>query len=155
MTIISRRTGKLKIGELSRRTGANIETIRYYERIRLLARPARTGGNYRDYQAADVDRLAFIRHARGLGFDLDDIRALLQMSDTPEQDCADADRIARRHLVAVEQKIGRLLQLKAELVRMVDECSGGHVAECRIIEALSDHEDCGGHAALPPPASER
>jgi len=128
----------MKIGELARATGTNSETIRYYERIGLLPQPARTGSNYRDYSPADAERLAFIRHSRGLGFDLADIRSLIDLAEEPERDCADVDAIASRHLEAVEIKLARLQRLRDELGRMIGQCRGGRVASCRILEALGD-----------------
>ena len=135
----------MKIGELAQRAGAKAETIRYYEKEGLLPSPPRTSGNYRDYGPRHLERLAFIRHARGLGFDLTDIRTLLQLADEPSQDCAAVDKLTSRHLTAVERKISQLKSLKAELKRMLQQCKGGHVAECKIIEALSNHDDCSAH----------
>ena len=132
----------MKIGELSRSTGTNVETIRYYERIGLLPKPARTGGNYRDYVPDHVERLAFIRHARGLGFEIADIRSLLDLAEDPARDCGEADRIASGHLAAVERKIEQLQQLRKELDRMIIQCRGGQVSECRIMQALGDHRLC-------------
>lgn len=129
----------MKIGELARIAGSNPETIRYYERIGLLPRPPRTSGNYRDYGPAHADRLAFIRHARGLGFELEDVRTLLNLADEPDRECGEADRIASGHLTAVEMKITQLESLRTELQRMLDRCRGGHVSNCKIIEALSNH----------------
>jgi MerR family mercuric resistance operon transcriptional regulator len=92
----------LQIGELSRRTGCNIETIRYYERISLLRAPARSAGRYRVYDTADVRRLAFIRRARELGFTLDDVRALLALSANDRQDtCTRVRELAAGHLAEV------------------------------------------------------
>ena len=125
----------MKIGELARKAGTKVETVRFYERIGLLAAPARTGGNYRDYSNEDAKRLAFVRHARGLGFELADIRLLLALADEPDRDCGEADRIASTHVRAVEVKIAQLESLRTELKRMIMQCAGGHVAECRIIEA--------------------
>ncbi len=95
----------MKIGELAGRAGTNVETIRYYERIGLLPAPRRTEGNYRDYTEEQAKRLAFVRHARGLGFELADIRVLLDLSDQPERDCAEADRITSGHLRAVDARL--------------------------------------------------
>lgn len=134
----------IKIGELSRATGINVETIRYYERIGLLPKPDRTDANYRDYAPAHVERLSFIRHARGLGFDIADIRSLLGLAEDPGRDCGAADRIASGHLAAVERKIGQLEQLRSELGRMITQCRGGQIADCRIMQALGDHALCGG-----------
>jgi len=138
----------MKIGELAARAGSNPETIRYYERIGMLPEPARTDGNYRDYGPDHVGRLSFIRHARALGFELPDIRALLDLADQPDQDCGEVDRITSGHLHAVEAKIARLEALRSELRRMLHQCRGGAVADCRIIDSLSDHERCdAGHGA--------
>ena len=132
----------MKIGELARATGTNIETIRYYERIGLLPKPLRTDGNYRDYSPEHVERLSFVRHSRGLGFDITDIRSLLNLADEPARDCGDADRIANGHLVAVERKIAKLRQLQSELKRMIAECRGGQISSCNIMRSLADHQLC-------------
>ncbi|ENY80619.1 MULTISPECIES: MerR family transcriptional regulator [unclassified Sphingopyxis] len=134
----------MKIGELSRATGTNIETIRYYERIGLLTAPARTEANYRSYGDAHRARLRFVRHSRELGFTIDEIRSLLDLSDHPERDCADADRIASAHLEQVEAKIAQLSALRDELTRIVGRCRGGLAGDCRVIEALGDHGQCDG-----------
>jgi Cu(I)-responsive transcriptional regulator len=128
----------MKIGELAARAGVKVETIRYYEKIGLLPPPLRTNANYRDYGSAHADRLSFIRQARGLGFDIADIRSLLDLGDDPEQDCGHVDQLASGHLLAVERKIEQLEQLRRELNRMLTQCRGGRVADCRIMEALSD-----------------
>ena len=127
------------IGELARRAGTKAETVRWYEREGLLPAPARTAGGHRAYTRAHLDRLAFVRHARELGFPLDAVRELLRLTDHPERSCAGADRIARAHLDAVRGRIARLRALEAELSRMVADCGRGRVAECRVIEVLADH----------------
>ena len=132
----------MKIGELSRATGTNIETIRYYERIGLLPAPARTDANYRSYGGEHRSRLSFVRHSRDLGFTIEEIRSLLDLSDHPERDCADADRIATAHLEQVEEKIAQLSALRDELARIVGRCRGGLAGDCRVIEALGDHGQC-------------
>lgn len=132
----------MKIGELARATGTNAETIRYYEKIDLLPKPVRTGGNYRDYAPEHVDRLNFIRHARGLGFEIADIRSLLDLADQPDRDCGEADRLASGHMEAVNRKIIQLQQLRDELGRMISQCRGGQVADCRILQSLGDHQSC-------------
>ncbi len=132
----------MRIGELGRATNTRAETIRYFERIGLLPPPARTGGNYRHYTATHLQRLNFIRHARGLGFEIAEIRSLLDLADQPERDCSDADRIASQHLQTVEGKIERLTALRDELARIVGACRGGQIASCRVLEALGDHSRC-------------
>lgn len=132
----------MRIGELGVAASTKPETIRYYERIGLLPPPGRTSGNYRRYSAPHLQRLNFIRHARSLGFDIAEIRSLLELADDPDRDCADADRIAREHLRVVEAKIGRLAALRNELKRIVGVCRGGTVGACRVLEALGDHSRC-------------
>src|SRR5579862_6178106 len=124
----------LPIGDLSRRTEVKVPTIRYYEQIGLLPPPARTEGKQRRYGAAEVRRLNFIRHARELGFEIEDIRQLLALSEEPQESCHQVDSIARRHLDEIDLRIGRLEALRTELQRMVGECGHGRVCECRIIE---------------------
>jgi len=132
----------LKIGELGRATDTKVETIRFYERIGLMPAPERTTGNYRSYTIAHLQRLNFIRHARSLGFDIAEVRSLLSLSDQPERDCAQADRIASAHLGAVERKIVKLEALRGELTRVVGECRGGRISTCRVLEVLADHSLC-------------
>lgn len=132
----------LTIGNLAKKTGTKVQTIRYYEQIGLMPEPGRTEGGQRRYSDAELDRLAFIRHSRQLGFSLDAIRELLDLSDNPNKSCEDADAIARRQLIQVEQRMERLKALRAELKRMVHECSGGRSADCRVLEVLRDHSEC-------------
>lgn len=127
----------LAIGELGRRTGTKVETIRYYERIGLLAAPQRTTGNYRAYGAEHLNRLSFIRRSRDLGFSLDQVRALLDLSDDRQRPCEAVDAIAQEHLTEIDRKIADLQALRRELHSIVSQCHAGTVAECRIIEALS------------------
>jgi len=130
------------IGELSRRTGVKVPTIRFYEQIDLLPSPPRTEGNQRRYGKAEVDRLNFIRHARELGFEVDDIRELLSLSARPQSSCHDVDGITLNHLKEVERRIASLTALRTELTRMIDECQHGRICDCRIIEVLADHGQC-------------
>jgi Cu(I)-responsive transcriptional regulator len=132
----------LSIGTLANRTGAKVQTIRYYEQIGLLPEPDRSTGGQRRYRDEDLDRLAFIRHARQLGFTLEAIRELLDLSDNPGRSCADVDRIAHRQLRDVEERIARLEVLRKELKRMLGECSRDTVADCRVLEILRDHSAC-------------
>lgn len=132
----------LGIGQLSAETGTKVPTIRYYEDIGLLPEPERTVGNQRRYGQQQVDRLRFIRHCRDMGFPLADVRALLDLSDDPERSCASADTIARHQLQEVERRLASLASLRQELCRMIDQCAGGTVADCRVIESLADHAHC-------------
>ena len=129
----------LTIGRLAREGGCKVQTIRYYEQIGLMPEPARTEGNQRRYGPQHAQRLAFIRHARELGFPLEAVRELLSLSDDKDRSCAAADAIAKDHLVAVERRIARLTALKTELERMIEQCRGGSIADCRVIEVVADH----------------
>lgn len=132
----------IAIGELARRTGVKVPTIRFYEQIGLIAAPPRTEGNQRRYGKAEIDRLNFIRHARELGFEVEHIRGLLAMSQEPQASCHQADSIAKAHLLEVDRRIERLQALRGELSRMIDECGHGRICDCRIIEVLADHKHC-------------
>ena len=132
----------LTIGSLAKKTGTKVQTIRYYEQIGLMPEPGRTEGGQRRYGDDELDRLAFIRHARQLGFSLEAIRELLDLSDHPHRPCLEADAIARRQLKQVEQRLARLEALRTELQRMVHECSGGQTADCRVLEVLRDNSEC-------------
>jgi len=132
------------IGELARRTGCKVQTIRYYETVGMMPPPVRSAGNQRLYDRAAVDRLGFIRHGRELGFSLTTIRELLALADDPERSCTEADRIAKLRLAEVEGRIARLEALRRELRRMIRQCRGERISDCRVIEVLSsyDHEQC-------------
>jgi Cu(I)-responsive transcriptional regulator len=130
-------SGILKIGDLAKATDTKVETIRYYEHVGLLAAPARTAGNYRAYRAEHLNRLSFIRRARDLGFSIDQVRTLLNLSDQKQRSCGAVDAIAREHLADVERKIADLTVLRRELKELIDQCRQGTIAECRIVEALA------------------
>lgn len=129
--------GEFSVGAVARATATTVETVRYYERIGLLAAPLRTQGNYRRYDRSHLERLSFIRRARDLGFSLDTVRALLELADQPDRPCTEVDGIASAHLAEVERKIADLTLLGTELRQIIGQCRQGTVASCRIIEALS------------------
>jgi DNA-binding transcriptional MerR regulator len=131
----------LAIGELSRRTGVKVPTIRYYEQIGLLPPPVRTEGQQRRYGTDEVRRLNFIRHARELGFEVEAIRQLLGLASDPDRCCGEAHEITRAHLDDVNDRIARLTALRDELEAMVT-CDNRRISECRIIEVLADHRKC-------------
>lgn len=132
------------IGSLAKATGVKVPTIRFYEQIGLLPAPQRTPSDRRVYGEAAVGRLAFIKHARQLGFPVEAIRDLLRLSDSPEQPCETANALAAEQLSAVRAKIAQLQVLERELQQMVDAACIGEVTNCRVIEALHDHTLCGG-----------
>lgn len=132
----------ISIGEAALKSGVKVPTIRFYERIGLLPPPPRSEGNRRQFDERDLNRLSFIRHARELGFEIADIRELLQLSEEPQGSCHEADSIALRHLREIDARIERLQALHHELQRMVEECGHGKVCECRVIQILADHGKC-------------
>ena len=119
-----------------------MQTVRYYEQIGILPEPVRTGGNQRLYSETHLQRLVFVRHARDMGFSLGAIRDLLSVADDPEHSCETADSIAREQLEQVNLRITHLQALKQELERMIRQCKGGRIADCRVIEVLGDHSKC-------------
>lgn len=135
-------TSRFTIGRLADATGTKVQTIRYYEQIGLLPPAPRSEGNQRLYDQQACKRLAFIRHARQLGFPLEAVRELLDLADHPERPCVDATLIARRQLKEIDQRLARLTALRGELARMAEQCKGGRVKDCRVIEIVSDHSLC-------------
>jgi MerR family transcriptional regulator, mercuric resistance operon regulatory protein len=127
---------RLRRGEIAQRTGCNIETIRYYEKIGILAEPSRKANGYRAYDEADVQRLRFILRARELGFGVDEIRGLLQLVDAQQQTCAEVKQRTELHLADVRSKIADLRRIERVLARTAAACSGADVPECPILEAL-------------------
>jgi DNA-binding transcriptional MerR regulator len=127
----------MKIGELAMATSTKVETVRYYEKIGLLPPPARTVSNYRSYGSEHLSRLSFIRRARDLGFTLDSVRDLLDLSDQKNGSCDAVDLIATSHLESIERKIADLSSLQGELSRVLRSCRKGTIAECKIIETLA------------------
>jgi DNA-binding transcriptional MerR regulator len=134
----------LTIGDLSRRTGVKVPTIRYYEQMGLLAPAERSDGNQRRYGIPERERLSFIRHARDLGLTIEAIRELISLSTHPDEPCAQADKIAAEQLASVRTKIARLQALERELVRITSCCSGDQVKDCYVIQALANHDLCAG-----------
>jgi MerR family mercuric resistance operon transcriptional regulator len=124
------------IGALSQRTGCNVETIRYYERIGLLPPAGRSEGGHRLYTDADARRLGFIRRTRQLGFTLDEVRTLLQLVDGGRYTCAQVKRITVHHLDDVRQKVTDLQKIERVLSEMAAQCDGGRVPKCPVIDAL-------------------
>ena len=128
----------LPIGELSRRTRVHIETIRYYERIKMLPAPPRTASGRRVYGPAETRTLSFIRRSRELGFTLDEIRALLALSAKNGQDaCAEVRGLAASHLREVRAKIADLRAMERVLADAVRRCDAGEAPGCPLIDTLS------------------
>jgi MerR family transcriptional regulator, mercuric resistance operon regulatory protein len=125
------------IGTLSKHTGTNIETIRYYERIGLLPAPARSSGGYRLYGTGHLKRLNFIRRARTLGFSIGEVRTLLRLADERKRPCAEVRVVAEAHLKDVRAKIVDLRRMERVLKATVARCAEGRGSDCPVIEALS------------------
>ncbi|NKB54435.1 MAG: MerR family transcriptional regulator [Rhizobiaceae bacterium] len=132
------------IGELARRTGVKIPTIRYYEQMGLMEPPERSSGNQRRYTQHGLERLSFIRHARQLGLSIEDIRELVDLSQRPERPCHEAHQIAARHLENLQARIAKLKKLEKELKRITGGSDTGQVGACHVIRALADHSLCDG-----------
>ncbi len=131
-------SAEIRIGELSRLTGCNVETVRYYERVGLLPRPPRSAAQYRLYNSADVRHLAFVRRARELGFTLDEIRTLLALAVADGEDtCAEVRQVAAGHLADIRAKIADLRALERALSDAVQRCDAGELPGCPLIDTLS------------------
>lgn len=130
------------IGEMARRSGVKVTTVRFYEERGLLPEPGRTSGGQRRYDSVALERLTFIRHARELGFDLDDILDLASLTDRADMSCQRAHQITDRHLQAVGRRLAILQELQKELSLMLERCARGAVGNCRVIEILGDHRLC-------------
>lgn len=130
------------IGQLARQAGVPIDTIRYYERQRLLPEPLRSASGYRRYGQDDLLRLNFIKRAKGLGFTLDEIRDLLGLSDARATDMASVKAAATGKLALVESRIEELGRMRDALQLLVDACPGhGALSECPIMAALSGKQE--------------
>jgi len=130
------RAGRIAIGGLSKHTGTNIETIRYYERVALLPAPARSSGGYRLYGTDHLKRLTFIRRARALGFSIGEVRTLLRLADERKRPCAEVRVVADAHLKDVRAKIADLRRMERVLKATVARCASGKQTHCPVIEAF-------------------
>jgi MerR family transcriptional regulator, mercuric resistance operon regulatory protein len=128
-------TEGLTIGPLSKRVGLNIETVRYYERAGLLPPPPRTEGGYRVYGDDHLKRLVFIRRGRELGFSLEEIRGLLRMVDGGYT-CGEVQSLTLAHLTDIKKKVADLRRLERTLKGVAEQCEGGSITECPVIDAL-------------------
>lgn len=125
----------LTIGRLAHHSGVNVETIRYYERIGLVPAPQRSAGGHRHYAAADLERLAFVRRGRELGFSLDEVRSLLALAERGHG-CGEVRTITMDHLERIRAKIADLARMAEVLATTATACAGGNVPDCPIIEVL-------------------
>ena len=127
----------LSIGQLAQRAGVGVETVRFYEREGLLEEPSRKPSGYRQYDEAVIDRLRFIRHAKELGFTLNEIKELLSLRASPRASCGDIRLKAEEKVHDIDEKIKALRSMKKALAKLVSECSGtGSVTDCPILSAM-------------------
>lgn len=134
-------SGSLSIGQLARRAGVGVETVRYYEREGLLVEPQRRQSGYRQYQSDTVDRLLFIRRAKELGFTLKEIKELLSLRVDEEKTCADVRQQAEAKIADIEDRIRSLQRMKRALVKVTRQCSSsGPTSECPILESIERKE---------------
>lgn len=137
---------EIRIGDLAKRSGCEVVTIRYYEKEGLLPKPARSGGNFRLYGDAHIERLQFVRHCRSLDMTLNEIRALLGLRDNPTQDCGEVNALLDTHIQQVEVRVEALLRLKRHLVDLREKCSGSRPVEaCGILQGLGN---CNCHGEI-------
>jgi MerR family transcriptional regulator, mercuric resistance operon regulatory protein len=134
--ITAARAENLPIGQLSRLSGVNIETIRYYERVKMLPAPPRTASGRRVYDATHLRMLAFIRRARELGFSLDEIRGLIRLGGPDKASCREVRAIAAHHLEGIRAKLDDLKKLERLLAKTVAQCSGRTAPDCPVLDIL-------------------
>jgi MerR family copper efflux transcriptional regulator len=130
----------MQIGEAARATGVSAKMIRHYEAIGLVPAAGRRASNYRDYGAADLHRLGFIRRARDLGFSMEEIRDLLRLWADRSRSSRDVKALALAHIAELEGKIRLLKEMRATLGALAEACDGDHRPHCPIIESLAGNE---------------
>lgn len=130
------------IGELASLSGVKVPTIRYYESIGMLPAPPRSEGNQRRYDDGALKRLRFIAHGRAMGFEMDAIKSMLRIARHPDEPCEDVDALVAEKLIEVDLRIRKLTELRSELSDMLCADPHGTVAQCRVLEVLSDHSEC-------------
>ena len=131
----------LTIGQVARRAGVGLETVRFYEREGLIDHPPRKASGYRQYPEQVILRLRFIRRAKELGFSLKEISELLALRVDPTTTCGDVMKQAQAKIIDIDQRITTLQRMKTALLRLVASCDGSSpISECPILEALDSEE---------------
>ena len=138
-TITKPLAAPLTRGTLAKRTGCNIETIRYYEQIKLMPDPPRSEGGHRLYGEEHLKRLTFICRARELGFSIEEVRGLLALVDGGDYSCAEVQALTLEHVDDIRRKIADLRKIERVLKDMASQCDDGEIPECPVIEALFQH----------------
>jgi MerR family mercuric resistance operon transcriptional regulator len=151
MAATTRKAGSLTRGELARRTGVNLETIRYFERIGILPEPARTVGGHRVYDRTHVRTLAFVRSARSLGFTPAEVRAIIELGGPGRACCAEVRTIAECHLEQVRAKMADLAEIERILAATIERCTGEADPECAVIGMIEGETAAQGQRSLSTP----
>lgn len=125
----------LTIGQLARKAGAHVETIRYYQRRGLLDEPRRPAGGIRRYGEDAVKRLGFIRRAQEVGFSLEEVKTLLKLGESPN--CRGARTLAAQKLALVEARLRDLGRVRSALAELIGRCDTGRERRCPIIASLA------------------
>ncbi len=128
----------LKRGELAKRTGCHLETIRYYETAGLMPEPERTDAGHRVYDQDQERRLKFILRARELGFTIDELKSLLNLSDGGQLTCGEVYELTSAHIAEIRRKIADLRRLEKTLAKVSAQCERGSAPKCPVIDALYD-----------------
>lgn len=148
MAKLMARTQEFPIGALASESGVNIETIRYYEKIGVMPKPARSASGYRLYTDEHLKRLIFIRRGRELGFTLDELRGLLRMVDGHTYTCAEVRALTLDHIADIRRKIADLRRLERVMTDISSRCSGNRVPDCPIVDALFQPEPLTGRMSV-------
>ena len=129
----------LKVGEIAKIVGINVETLRYYEKIKIMPEPKRKQSNYRVYDNFDVQRLLFIKRGKELGFTLKEIKELLELKIESTATCGDVKHLSEHKLKDVNEKIADLKRIKKVLEKLINQCVCEEVStdECPILEVIS------------------
>ncbi|GIK61848.1 MAG: Mercuric resistance operon regulatory protein [Ignavibacteriaceae bacterium] len=127
-----------KVGEIAEKVGVNVETLRYYEKIKLMPKPKRKESRYRFYDELDLKRLSFIKRAKELGFTLKEIKELLNLKIESTATCGDVKHLAEHKLTDIEERINDLKNIKTVLVKLINQCVCEEVSteECPILEVI-------------------
>jgi MerR family transcriptional regulator, mercuric resistance operon regulatory protein len=128
-------------GEIAKRTGCNIETVRYYEKVGILPEPPRTSGGHRVYGEEHLKRLVFVRRSRELGFSIEEITGLLSLVDGGDYSCSEVHALTVKHIESIQSKIADLTRLETNLTEMAAHCSKGDIPECHVVDTLFQTEN--------------
>jgi len=131
----------MRIGQVAKHAGVNVETIRFYERKGLITQPPRPNGGYREYPKKAVGKIRFIKRAKDLGFSLTEIEQLLSLQANPKATCADVKQRAEGNILAIQERVKDLQTMKRALGNLVESCSGsGPLDDCPIIDCFETHK---------------